>query len=325
MLRSVFRVSLVVVLLAVTAAAQRGGGHILYGDLRVDASQASVPPPNVFYVMLVSPAVSSSERRQPVSPGGRYRFLEVTNGAYDLVVESEGQEVGRLRLLIQDFVKTDIRQDIDLVWSDSLLRRNKASVVSALYLRKRDNQKLFDQAFAASEKQQFEEAVALLKQLLASDPKDFVAWTLLGAVYAKLNRPGEASDAYRRALVENKEYLTAWLDLGSLHLAQKSYVELLRLMAQALRLRPDSAKANYLAGEAYLGLKQGNYAAAFLNEALRLDPDGMAEVHLRLAMLYHAAGYKDLAAAEYEKFLAKRPDYPQRAELERYIKENKHT
>jgi Tfp pilus assembly protein PilF len=60
-----------------------------------------------------------------------------------------------------------------------------------------------------------------------------------------------------------------------------------------------------------------------LNEALRLDPVGMADAHLRLASLYNAAGYKDRAAHEYEQFLQKKPDYPDRKKLQEYIDANK--
>jgi len=41
----------------------------------------------------------------------------------------------------------------------------------------------------------------------------------------------------------------------------------------------------------------------FLYEAIKLDPAGMAEAHLRLAALYNARDMKDKAAAEYEAFL----------------------
>jgi Tfp pilus assembly protein PilF len=60
-----------------------------------------------------------------------------------------------------------------------------------------------------------------------------------------------------------------------------------------------------------------------LEEAARLDPGNQAEAHLSLAALYDAANLKDRAAAEYEKFLAKKPDYPDKKKLEKYIRENK--
>lgn len=46
-------------------------------------------------------------------------------------------------------------------------------------------------------------------------------------------------------------------------------------------------------------------------------------MHLRLALLYNAAGMKDKAAIEYDEFLKKKPAYPDRMKLERYIADNK--
>ena len=60
-----------------------------------------------------------------------------------------------------------------------------------------------------------------------------------------------------------------------------------------------------------------------MNEALKLDPIGMADAHLRLGALYNVAGYKDRAVAEYEQFLQKKPDYPEKQKLMDYIQANK--
>ncbi len=59
-----------------------------------------------------------------------------------------------------------------------------------------------------------------------------------------------------------------------------------------------------------------------LAEALRLDPIGKAQAHLRLAALFNGAGMKDKAANEYQEFLKKQPSYKDRRRLEEYIKEN---
>jgi len=70
-------------------------------------------------------------------------------------------------------------------------------------------------------------------------------------------------------------------------------------------------------------VKKGSVAVNYLNEALKLDPIGMADAHLRLATLYNAVGWKDKAAAEYEQFLKKKPDFADRKKLEQYIAANK--
>ena len=52
-------------------------------------------------------------------------------------------------------------------------------------------------------------------------------------------------------------------------------------------------------------------------------PSERADAHLRLATLYNAVGMKDKAAIEYEEFLKKKPDYPDRKKLRDYIAANK--
>ena len=64
-------------------------------------------------------------------------------------------------------------------------------------------------------------------------------------------------------------------------------------------------------------------AIYYFNEALRLDPVGKAEVHLRLADIYNALNMKAEAVAECRKFLAKKPDYPERKKIEQFIAANK--
>ncbi len=90
-----------------------------------------------------------------------------------------------------------------------------------------------------------------------------------------------------------------------------------------MEVKPTSADANYYLGEAYLQIKKGSKAVGYLNEAIKLDPVGRAEAHLRLATLYNAVGMKDKAAIEYEEFLKKKPDYPDRKSCRDYIAANK--
>ena len=93
-------------------------------------------------------------------------------------------------------------------------------------------------------------------------------------------------------------------------------------MTRAVELQPQSAEANFLLGESYLQLKKGSKAVGYLNEAAKL---GRHEAHLRLAALYNAVGLKENAVVEYEEFLKKQPDYPDRKKLEQFISANKKT
>ena len=113
------------------------------------------------------------------------------------------------------------------------------------------------------------------------------------------------------------------MNLGKLRMAEKNYDAAIEIFSKAVSAQPGSADANHFLGEAYLQIKKGSKAVGYLNEAIRLDPKGKAEVHLRLAALYNGAGMKDKAVIEYEHFLAKKPDYPGKKKIEQYISENK--
>ncbi len=94
------------------------------------------------------------------------------------------------------------------------------------------------------------------------------------------------------------------------------------IFKHATELDPNSARAFQLLGETYLLARQGTLAVEALNEAIRLDPIGMAGCHLQMAHLYELAGAKQLAAKEYKLFLAKVPDHPDKKKFEKFIKDN---
>jgi tetratricopeptide (TPR) repeat protein len=119
------------------------------------------------------------------------------------------------------------------------------------------------------------------------------------------------------------KFFLALINLGRLRLMQSNFEGAISVLSEAVVTKPTSAEANYYLGEAYLQIKKGSKAVTYLYEALKLDPIGKAEAHLRLAVLYNGAGMKDKAAAEYEQFLKKKPDYPDHKKLEQYIGANK--
>jgi len=304
---------------------QTGGGHILFGDFKVDESKVTGLKPISFEVILYTTG-GAIVARQTVANNSRYRFIEVPNGDYEIVVEVESKEIARIHLMLNESFKTDIRQDIELEWRENLTgeKGTKASTTSAdVYERTPTNRKRFAKAEIAIDKKNYPEALELLHQILNDDDKDYQIWTELGTVYLVQKDFGKAEGAYQRAGEINASFFPAFFNLGKLRMVQKRFEGAAEALNQSVKLKPDSVQANYLLGEAYLQIKKGSKAVVYFNEALRLDPIGMAQAHLRLATLYNAAGMKSKAAEEFEAFLKKRPDYPDRKTLEQYIIENK--
>ena len=304
--------------------AGRSTGFTLFGDVEVTGETASNSKA-LFDLLLYSRSGVLLDR-QKVGSKGRYRFLNVPAGDYDLVIEFENAEVARSQVRLVG-VPTDFRQDLALEWRPGPFagKSNKPEVLSAedVYNRNAPNQDRFEKARAAFDKKDYDVAIALLRQMVAEDRSDFQAWSELGTAYLVQNNLTEAERAYLTATEIRPTYFRALLNLGRVRLLKKDFEGALAVLTQAVSAKPTSADANYYIGEAYLQLKKGSKAVPYLYEALRLEPIKMADAHLRLAALYNAAGVKDKAAAEYEEFLKKRPDYPDRKKLEKYIAENK--
>ena len=259
--------------------------------------------------------------RQTVASRGSYRFLNLPNGWYNLVVEVEGTEVARLRVQVISSFKTDFRQDVSMEWRGSPAVVKAGNVSAAdFYKRPPASQKLYDRAGEMMGAKKYADASALLLQVVGADAQDYQAWTELGTSYLFQDKARDAERAYQRAAEARPTFALAYVNLGRMRLAQKNYDGAIEVLTKAVALQPPSADANFLLGEAYLQIKKGSKAVPHLEEAARL---GRADAHLRLARLYDAAGMKDRAAAEYEKLLTARPDHADKEKFKRYIEENR--
>jgi len=302
----------------------QGGGHSLYGDMKVDESKATGVT-RLSYDVILYNLNRTVIARQPVTSNGRYRFNNLSSGVYDLVVESENIEVARIRVELVAPLATDLRQDIDLELraTDSSSKKPVSISVDDYYQRAPANQKLFERAQAATDKKKYLEAEGLFNELVTNDPKDFQAWSELGTVYLVEQKLPEAEKAYSTAIDIRPKFYLGLMNLGRLRMMEKNYEGAIEPLTAAVNVNLASADANYYLGEAYLQIKKGSKAVGYLNQAIKLDPVGKADAHLRLATLYNAVGMKDKAAIEYEEFLKKKPDYHDAKKLRDYIEANK--
>jgi tetratricopeptide (TPR) repeat protein len=297
-------------------------GYTLWGDVKLDDSKADTPIPSSLTVVLYDES-TKIVGRQTVSNRGRYRFNNLRAGEYDIAIESETDEITRVRLDLHGPSGSDIRQDFEFAWKPRIAgHKPVAGVISAaeVYNRSSANKSLFQKAQEAVEKKENDEALRFLRQILDKDNLDFQVWTLLGTIYVIEEKPVEAEKAYLKAIEVKPTYAMALINLGRLRTTQKRFEEAIDPLTRAAELQPQSPDANLYLGETYLKLKKGSKAIPYLNDAARL---GRLEAYLDLGWLYNAAGMKDKAAAEYEALLKQNPAYPERKKLEQYIDLNK--
>ena len=299
------------------------GDYAIWGEVKIERGDSDTKAPSGFTIILYKDG-GSEVGRQTVSSGGRYRFTELAGGDYDVVVEADNVEIARSRLTILQSALAPFygfRQDFDFNWKAKTTALNPKGISAAdLYTRSSANQALFNKAQQATAAKKYEDAVRFLQSILDKDKADFQVWSLLGTIYLLQEKMQDAENAYLSAIELKPTFAQAQLNLGRLRSSQKHFAEAIDPLTRALESQPQSGEINLLLGEAYLQVKKGSKAIPYLDEAAR---QGRPEAHLRLAWLYNAAGIKDKAAIEYEEFLKKKPDYPERKKLEEYISTHK--
>ena len=315
---------LLVVIATFQISAHAQGGQTLFGDIRITGENNEIVSRDVTLILRKVP--DGEVGRQSVSSRGRYRFTNLKVGEYEIVIEADGKEIGRLQ---QVMIRSQLsnspyghQYDLEFRWKPNAALVQPGGVISAadIYERPASNRELFHKAEEAVEKKKFDNAVDLLKQIVATDDKDFQAWTALGSIYFAQEKKDDAETAYLKAIEVHPTSARAQLNLGRLRSSEKKFEEAVEPLTKAIELEPTSGDANYLLGECYLQLKKGSKAVPFLNEAAK---NGRPDAHLRLGWLYNAAGMKDKAAIEYEEYLKKNPNYPDRNKLKEYIATNK--
>ena len=299
------------------------GGQTLFGDVRVTAENSVVPVPQEV-TLILRRATEGEVGRQTVSSRGRYRFTNLKIGDYEIVVEVQGKEIGKLYpIAITGFLSNSpygYQYDLDFKLKGPASSKAEVIFATDVYERNAQATGIFQKAEEAVGKKKYDQAVNFLKQLVESDANDFQAWTALGSVYLAQEKPAEAENAYLKAIEIKPTSARPSLNLGRLLSSQKKFQEAIEPLTRVVELQPTLGDAHMLLGECYLQVKKGSKAIPHLEEAARF---GHPEAHLRLGWLYNAAGLKEKAVVEYEEFLKKKPDYPDRNKLKEYIQANK--
>ena len=289
------------------------------GKVRLEGFPADKPLPPIYV------AAFSKGRfvvRRQASANGSYNINDVPREGSTVVVEIDHNEVASRE--IANTPGNIVYQDFSVNWTQFIGQKERSGVITTAvaYVRSKENQDRFDRAVADIKKGNNDAAIAGLRSIVESDPKDYFSWTQLGNAYFLKKDNKNAEAAYLRAGAEVPAFTLASVNLGKLYLSQNESDKAIEVLTKTVEADPTSADAQQYLGEAYLAIKKGSKAVGYLNEAIRLAPIEKAEVHLRLAALYNGAGLKPRASTEYQKFLEKVPNYPHRDDLKKYIADN---
>lgn len=117
----------------------------------------------------------------------------------------------------------------------------------------------------------FKEALQYFSRAAKDNPRDHIAWFLVGACYFKMDRYEQAITGFQNAATAKPDFIEAHLSLGNLFALMERYDEAVNSFRAAIKLSPNHAEAHYGLGLVYLASGQRNSAMGEYNELLRLD------------------------------------------------------
>ncbi|MCI0352546.1 MAG: tetratricopeptide repeat protein [Acidobacteriales bacterium] len=170
------------------------------------------------------------------------------------------------------------------------------------------------EAETALEKKDYASAEKLLKQVLASNEKNYRAWFDLGSLYAATDRKAEAISALQKSVAAKPDIFESNLNLGLLLASSGQMPQAAEQLRKATLLKPSSKKtADQQVAEAWMALgrvlesSKPSEALAAFQSASRLVPK-QVEPHLEAARVLENQKQAAEAEREYQQALTLKPN-----------------
>lgn len=166
------------------------------------------------------------------------------------------------------------------------------------------------------------EAVTQFSEALKLNPDNAVAHFNTGLALAQQGKFEEAVKSYSQALKIKPEYVEAHYNLGIVLARQGNTPKAIEHFSEVVRIDPKNEKAHYGLGIAQRALGDTEKAVKHFSEAVRIKPDYLKAQYYLGAML-EQQGKLDDALRHYAEVLRIAPDFPEKARLEKLLKEKK--
>jgi protein O-GlcNAc transferase len=163
-------------------------------------------------------------------------------------------------------------------------------------------------AYELQNKEKFDQAEYLYKEILKVQPDNISIYYNLGIICQDQQRLDEAVFYYRETLKINPNLADAYFNIGGILYSKGLYDDAIRNYQKALQLDPDSADISNNLGSAFKVKGQLKEAIIYFQRALRADPNyGKAYNNLGIAFIDN--GQLNEAISCFEKALQLNPQF----------------
>ena len=191
---------------------------------------------------------------------------------------------------------------------DRVLHLENAQSVALSQTAAGDHAAMLQSALTFHQQGHFDEAEALYREILRSQPSHFHALQLLATIAAQKNNSVDALALFDRALKINPDHASSLNNRGNALKELTRYEEALLSYDKALALKPDYAEAHCNRANTLKELKRYEEAVASYDLAITFMPDYVDNYFNRGVALQELQRYEE-AVASYDRALARKPDY----------------
>lgn len=170
------------------------------------------------------------------------------------------------------------------------------------------NAEKLKQAISVHRHGQLDQAEAIYKEILLSQPLHFQVLQLLGTIAAQRNNLGLAVELFSQAIKIKPDFAQAYNNLGVVLSDLNLYAQALDSHVLALKFKPDYVDAWYNQGNVLLKLRRYEEAVNSYEHALKLKP-GHVEAINNIGIALSYSGQYQRALEKYDRILEIMPDH----------------
>ncbi len=247
-------------------------------------------------------------------PQGDFVFDQLTEGDYEVVIESPGYQTYRRRVGLRYPGHEEERFSVRLAPLEPAAHPGGTRQhISPEAINS------FQRGVSASRAGKHEAAAEHYARAVSIAPDYLEAWNNLGGEYRMLERWEKAEEALQRARALDPESAQVNLNLGMLYLAQGKTAKARNHLKEAVRREPQLSRAHLLMG--VIAYQEGDMeeARGELERALEADPGATPEAKVYLASILAGQGKFSEAAGLLEEFLQRHPSHAQAGNANRLL------
>jgi tetratricopeptide (TPR) repeat protein len=247
----------------------------------------------------------TAERVETTDKDGEWAMIDLGSGNWRLTVSFEGYIPTTTTVFISQLQKNP----------KVILKLKKPEIDKDAVITDEASLAYIEQATKLFNEKQYDQALVILEQFLAQNPKAYQVQFLIGDCYREKGEVDKAIEIYNKAVEEAKadekmgRQVTAkgLAAIGDCYVRKNDIANAQVFFKQSIDTNPDNETLAYTVGEVFFSNQKLDEAIQYFTKATEIKPDWAPPYH-KLGLVYLNKTDYDKAKENFAKFLTLEPE-----------------